>query len=195
MAPLPQQLWDQRASNRSDHVPLFLTLILSVIKYCYFISMTLIFPLLSKATSQGWLSSLPWISAMVYMHIPSILHTKARWPRQHKKKGTGSPRLSGCWQNRMWNPKARHALPTLPVSSPLPTSESLSSHSTGLSLPAPATLLPAPSSAWNAFSHPFTSVTPSSSFKSQLKQKFSGKSFLTQKKVGITNTVKSTPLV
>lgn len=34
----------------------------------------------------------------------------------------------------------------------LPTSESLSSHSTGLSLPAPATLLPALPSAWNTFS-------------------------------------------
>jgi len=147
----PTNYADQRAKNPSYHVRLFLTLIPSVIKYCYFVSITLIFPLLTKPFPKAgchlFPEYLPW--SLCTSHPFSI-------PKPDDLTNT---------KNGHWLPTALRMLtkqdvePQSPTrSSPasclisLPTSESLSSHSTGLSLLAPATLLPALPSAWNTFS-------------------------------------------
>ena len=99
----------------------------------------------------------------------------------------------------------------------LPTFESLSSHSTGLSLLVPATLLPALSSAWNAFSLyllylyllrlspfpplPLPYLHPLYLLNFQFIFQITGEAEVfwedfpdSQKNVGITDTVKCTPL-
>lgn len=98
MVPLPLQLCRPEARNHSWHLSLSHLHNPSITKYCYFISITLIFPFLSKGTS---LSTSPehmqshwWL---IHTHDTPILRTESTWPCQHKKSAM-APLLSGCWQ-------------------------------------------------------------------------------------------------